>query len=307
MNGHVFHVSLSIYHNKLERDILDWLQETELISNDKSLTSIQNQRIISFAAYLFPEIDKERLSTVMKFFTILFLLDDLLDKQDSNESLVFLERILLKDLIFDKDCGNSNCSGFNERLSFQLLRSVQEVLKMGNVNWQQVFDSSWEEYLSAQIWEVRNKKNNRLPSIPEYQEMRLKSSGVYLALELLKVDWIDQDCSFKWIERVVGRQICLSNDIQSMPKEKRSGDFHNELLLLKMQTGCSDSEILQYSRRQVQSQLVQLDKLLEMIEEGHYPKMEWKENLLLMVGGCNYWAEEDTLRYSSKTNGKGKC
>ncbi|MBN3581962.1 hypothetical protein JYB64_06145 [Algoriphagus aestuarii] len=307
MKSYPIPVAISLQVIPLERKTLDWLIHSNVLMDQNLLLQIEQQKFSWFAAYLFPEMDFLRLEKVMRFFDCLFLLDDLLDRNKANVFMEALEN--LKDL---KSLGyevyiESNTQEKITSLFDHLGRLARHISSFGNEIWKRDFQEIWKDYLDAQIWEINNKFKKELPMLSEYQEKRLFSSGVFLALHLLKIDWPDQNCAVYWLERKAARIICLSNDIKSADKEKRAGDFHNELLLLQAQTGCSEPAVRDFTEKQVQGlfgQLFELMDLCEKQEEG-LPK-NWIEELLLLIGGCMYWSEEDTVRYAGSINGMEK-
>ena len=307
MKSYPIPIAVSLQVIPLERKTLDWLISSKLLIDQRLLFQIEQQKFSWFAAYLFPEMEAGRLETVMRFFDCLFLLDDLLDGKFAMDYLLKIERLKTLETQVQASESVTDFPASIDSLFNHLNLLVRQISCLGNDVWMNDFIEIWEDYLDAQIWEIENKSKNELPMLSEYQERRLFSSGVFLALHLLKVDWHDQSCPVNWLERKAARIICLSNDIKSADKEKSVGDFHNELLLLQHQTGCTEAAVKEYAEKQVQGLFEQLFQLMELCEKqaGNLPK-SWIEELLLLLGGCMFWSEEDTVRYSGIINGMEK-
>ncbi|RAI93831.1 terpene synthase family protein [Algoriphagus yeomjeoni] len=302
MKKYILPVSINTATPLLEEKTYSWLWESGLVSSESRLKRMQDQKIMWFAGYLFPEIDPVKLELITRFFCCLFLFDDLLDEVAPKEAMYLLDALAVDTSEL------SECTSLSSTkvLIDQLGNLILSISLSGSEHWQAGFYASWRDYLKAQQWEVDNRKLGQAPSLPEYKEMRLFSSGVYLALHLLKVDGSNLDCSISWIEQKVGRIICLSNDLRSMEKERKDQDFHNELLLLQVQTGCSDSMIYGYANTQLEGLFDQLFKLLDMIKKKEGYSETWVNELLLLLGGCMYWSDQDTARYGKSVNGISK-
>ncbi|SFU01895.1 Terpene synthase family, metal binding domain [Algoriphagus locisalis] len=301
MNQYLLPVSINTATPFLEPEICSWMWESGLVSSEPRLERMQDQKIIWFAGYLFPEMDAGKLDLITRFFCCLFILDDLLDEVGTDESMLLLEA-----LANTTTTSALRTSGIVKALIDQLGLLMLSISRLGSEHWKAGFYASWSDYLEAQQWEVQNRIAGHAPALAEYKEMRLFSSGVYLALHLLKMGWTNLDCPVSWIEQKVGRIICLSNDLRSVEKERKDQDFHNELLLLQLQTGCSDSISYSYARKQLEGLFDQLFKLLELIKEKEGYSEAWVNELLLLLGGCMYWSDQDTARYGISVNGISK-
>lgn len=306
MKKYILPVAVNLASPLLEPEIYIWMLNSQLIPGKSHLKVVQEQKITWFAGYLFPKMETHKLELITKFFCCLFVLDDLLDEKESKDSSQLLNALI--------SIASGSKIRFSEfKLNFPdkaLIEIINQLIHsisfFGNESWKSGFYANWKDYLMAQHWEVTNKQKGRTPFISEYKEMRLFSSGVYLALHLLKKDWENQECLINWVEQKVARIICLSNDLKSVEKERKDQDFHNELLLLQMQTGCSNSMVYTYANTQIEGLFDQLFSLLELLaKRERYPKA-WVNELLLLLGGCMYWSNEDTARYGESLNGLSK-
>ncbi|MEB2778492.1 terpene synthase family protein [Algoriphagus sp. D3-2-R+10] len=299
MMTYSFPSALNIHTLSLDRDTCQWAI-IEGVLDPIQLSVWADQKINWFAGYLFPRMSAFKLEKVMKLFCCLFILDDLMDTLPSNQSLELLEKLLPTQ---------------NEKVSDHKLSPLPRVLNdivchvstFGDTAWGFTFQNYWYRYIDAQKWEVLNKQSGVLPSFPEYKERRMDSSGVYIALHLLKDTWKSDSCAVRLLDYKVARIICLSNDVISMDKERDAGDFHNELLLLQHYTGCSSGLLTAYADNQLK-RLV--SEVVVLMDTGDFQDAEvqdgtktYIEELKLLVGGCHYWSQQDTLRYGASING----
>lgn len=298
MSSFSFPVAVSVYMPSLDLKVNEWAVNSDLLPSGISLSDFNKQRINWFAGYMFPEMEIDILERVMKFFMCLFRIDDLLDIEPFETSFEFLGELLKAGWKTDIP---------KESPYFAVAKQLKVLLPIlgdiGTSSWKACFLKSWDDYLKAQRWELMNKQNNQVPNLAQYKHMRLDSSGVLLAVYLLKNTCVFEDCKTLLLENKLARIICLFNDLISLDKEKNSFDNHNELSILKFYTGCDESKIQEYARKQLDSLIKEFSALLDEKDRLVHYSVEWKRQMGLLLGGCIYWSEEDTLRYSIAVNG----
>jgi|GEM_PF-3482258 len=302
MNVNSFPSALNIYTPALDRNVCQWAIGKGILDPIRQKVWA-DQKINWFAGYLFPNISSLKLEKVMKLFCCLFILDDLLDSLTPDQSIELLENLL------NGSQGNRSEIDKNSfPLSLVLSAVIEPISKFGNTDWELTFDNYWHQYLEAQKWEVCNRHSGVLPTFSEYKERRMDSSGAYLALHLLKYNWKKRSCAANLIDYKVARIICLSNDAISMDKERDAGDFHNELLLLQHYIGCSSKLLTAYVDSELKKLVSEVSELMGSKEyffdkERMDDAETWIDDLQLLVGGCQYWSQQDTLRYGASVNG----
>ncbi len=276
----------------LDSKVLRWAWSEGLFEGHAEIDRCRKQKVNWFAGYMFPAETPERLELIMRFFLCLFLLDDLLDHLSENDSYGFLRGLRLR-------------SVQSELPRLQALGSALILThdSLGNQGpsdqWRKGWMDTWSHYVSGLHWEVKNKSWGQMPSLEDYRFHRPSSSGVFLAIHLLRSATHSKSCEAEFLEHHIARLICLSNDRASFEKEFAIGDFHNELIILQDALG-----------EKVQSwavqEICQIQKRISALAKEVSLKSEicslWVEGLLLMVGGCLAWSEE-TSRYVAYVNG----
>lgn len=276
----------------LDTKVLRWAWTSGLFESHAELDRCKKQKINWFAGYLFPEESHEKLELTMRFFLCLFLLDDLLDNISEKESFDFLRGLMLR-------------SAQSELPRLQALGSALIFTheSLGNhgssEQWRKEWMDTWSHYVSGLHWEVKNKSWGQMPSLEDYRFHRPSSSGVFLAIHLLRTTTYPNSCEADFLEHHIARLICLSNDLASFEKEFAIGDFHNELIILKDALGEKVQSWAVQEIRQIQKRISALAK--EVSSKSETCSL-WVEGLLLMVGGCLAWSEE-TSRYMAYVNG----
>ncbi|WP_026968018.1 terpene synthase family protein [Algoriphagus terrigena] len=281
----------------LEPEILRWAWNAGLFEEVAELERCRLQRINSFPGFLFPSLPSDKLAPVMKFFLCLFLLDDLLDVELDVDKISYLEKLSCPT---DAEFGELTRT---ERLGKQLSSLHQDI---GNRIIDTLDESEWEEawevYISGLQWEVKNKSEGKIPSLSEYRISRPYSSGVYLAIQLLRPAQFDESCMTLYLEMDIARFICLSNDLDSLEKEHDLNDFHNEVRLLQLTT---EKDVLPWVAEELNSLRLKIFELAAMLSQNSESCGKWVSSLLHLVGGCMAWASGN-LRYQNKVNGKSR-
>lgn len=277
---------------KLDQKILNWAWEAGLFASESEWRRYRDQRINWFAGYLFPQEEGDRLEEIMVFFLHLFLLDDLLDKRIDQEVLSFLKNLENFQLPEgDLELYLIGVGLMNFHASYRNL--------LQDRHHREAWEASWVRYMRSLQWELENKLSKRRPSLNEYRLMRPWASGVFLAIFFLRKDRYPDSCHAELLEYDMARFVCLGNDLASFHKEMEAGDFHNELVLLGVN---SQTKVIDWVKRELKSLQKRILVRASQIGESSEMCRIWSEELLLMLGGCLYWTEE-TSRYTLSNNG----
>lgn len=277
----------------LETEILRWAWDANLFEYPAELERCRVQKVNRFAGYLYPRESKERLQPIMKLFLCLFLLDDILDYEVNEEMVNILEDIRRHKIRIESrriEILSNHC------LKMHLL--LKETMKTEILR--QEWEEYWFQYLGCLQWELINKLERKAPNFIEYRMQRPHSSGVFLAVHLLRNEYSPRDCEAELLEREIARLICFSNDIASYNKELSIGDFHNELILI---FGENNEKALAWGIKERKKIVHKIHSLSDLIRAKSNDCDQWIDHLHLMVGGCLFWGEE-SLRYQNYINGK---
>ncbi|GAB3231210.1 hypothetical protein J0A67_17340 [Algoriphagus aestuariicola] len=295
MTNLIFPSALNSHTPILNVKILRWAWKVGLFESPSELERCRIQKVNWFAGYLFPEENSDKLELIMRFFLCLFLLDDLLDTFPESDSSPFL-----------KGLKNSIAIAKHPRLSPLGKALLQSHESLGNGVSSQIWRSEWMEawgqYLSGLQWEVDNKSNDQMPRLEDYRMHRPSSSGVYLAIHLLRSEDHPDCCEADLLEDNVARFICLSNDVISYEKEFSIGDFHNELIILGNALG---ENVKPWAIQEIKSIQKRIMVLAKQVGSKSEACQLWVERLFLLLGGCLAWTEE-TSRYMAYVNGNLK-
>ncbi|MBN7816263.1 terpene synthase family protein [Algoriphagus pacificus] len=288
-----FPVAMNLHCKAIDHEVLKWAWNSGLFESPAELERCRIQKINWFAGYLFPEEKKERLTLIMKFFLGLFLLDDLLDIAIERQMIEFLEGIK----VGISQHPNQRLSNLGtELILLQKALKEENSLPLTRDQW----SLAWLEYLEALQWEVLLKIEKKRPLLEEYRIHRPKTSGVYLALLLIRRGKDVRACVSELLEFSMARYIYLANDLASFKKEKEIGDPHNEIIILMDSMGDTALPWVQQELKQLRKRILLLTEKI-CINFGNCEA--WIRRLLLLAGGCETWTAE-TSRYQNYINGK---
>lgn len=294
MADYQFQVAVNLYTKELDEEILKWAYSKKVIPSLKGIQRFKREKVNYFAGYLFPQASSSNLEWIMKVFLWLFVFEELQEKSHPREF-----RVLLWVLMKKKRTQNP----FLLEYMFDVWKELMEV-SPGKQNdlWLSEWESNWHAFLQGIEWETNNRVNHRIPKLTDYRYYRPHLSGVFLALQFLKLDQrTDESCISDLLEFKIARWVCLSNDLLSAEKEKQDGDYHNELLIL------SESVPFGLALNYLELELTKLYRHIESIKstisQQSLACRNWIESINLLMGGCIFWSNEITIRYESHING----
>ncbi|WP_111672706.1 terpene synthase family protein [Algoriphagus litoralis] len=292
MNNSVFPSALHSSIRELDEEVLRWAWSAGLFESPAELERCRIQKINWFAGYLFPGESAEKLRLTIRFFLCLFLLDDLLDQISESESFGFLRGLMLGSV--QSEIPRLQNLGSELILTHELLGNSSS-----SAQWRKEWLDIWTFYISGLNWEVKNKTWGQKPDLEDYRYHRPSSSGVFLAIHLIRPDLATKVCEAELLEHAIARLICLSNDLASFEKELAIGDFHNELIILQPTMG---DQVKSWAAMEIRSIQKRIHILASSVASHSDSCRSWVESLFLLVGGCLAWSEE-TTRYVSYVNG----
>ncbi|MFC5624568.1 terpene synthase family protein [Algoriphagus winogradskyi] len=296
MNLSILPVSLNLHTRSAEAAAIEWGWSFGLVDDELVLKS---DKILWFAGYALPDLDKPQLEQVTKFFFCLTTLDDLLQDCFYEEAMEFFHR--WEEYSFYQE--------FESPFS-SLWFALEDVLEnMSDLSDQEWLDTLWfylDDYLQARRWEYYNIKQGIIPGMNLFTMQHAYGSGIYLAIHFLKLHFPAEEYPIEWVEQRIARILCLFADLKAFEFHGKTQSSQNELVLRQIHTGISDAEACRHAVKLIS---ILFDSLLEIIQEfknENKTLSEWADRLLLLLGGCLYWSEENALRYGTTVNGVKK-
>lgn len=296
MNLSILPTALHLQTRRAEAAAIEWGWDYGLIEDELYL---KNSKTLWFAGYALPCLEPAQLDLVTRFFFCLHTLDDMLEECVYEEAMEFFYR--WEEYLFYQE--------FDSPFSLvwcALDHALETIAVLSDEIW---LDTLWfylDDYLQAKRWEFCNKKEGIIPGMNLYVMQRSYGSGIYLATHFLKLNFPAEEYPVEWVEQRIARILCLSTDLSAFEFHRKTQSIQNELVLLQIHTGISDAQVCRHAAGLIS---LLFDSLLEIIDElknENKSLAEWADHLLLLLGGCLYWSEENALRYGTTINGMSK-
>ena len=296
MNLSSLPISLNLHTREAEANVLAWGRNFGIVRNG---SLIIQYKVLWFAGYTLPYLDKPSLERAMKLFLCLHHLDELLENCVFEEAQAF----------FHMWCEFSYVENYDSPfspLSCALADILMDMEHSGNAEWSEFLWFNMDDYLGSKRWEFDYKNRGTLPDLDSSVKQAGFGSGVFPALHFLKMDWRAERYPIEWVEFELCRICCLSNDLVLFKKFKKSQLGANELVLRQIDLGLSDVEILRHGGNLLMELLKSFSEVVECVRMEGGSRADWADELRLFLGGCLYWSEENALRYGTKINGINK-
>jgi len=243
-------------HNRsdeIEEEAVDWARFIQGFLNESIYQQkFKKMNLGGLSTYLYPEAGYDNSVWISKFYLLLFAMDDLSDQITNSLKEVFWKKIekgFLEILVDDLELGFPGQNIMSFLTAFKGLFDEFRNLYQVDEAYISLFKTEIRAYLDANVWEAKNRTNERIPSISEYLYKRPIFSGGNLSMFLgalsinRKFGEIQEDWDKLDNYRSLGsRLIFISNDLISFFKEKRNGDFHNWMTLLIHHEGLTQDE-----------------------------------------------------------------
>ncbi|WP_439490858.1 terpene synthase family protein [Algoriphagus sp.] len=296
MSLSILPVSINLYTPTAEAIAIDWGWNYGLVDDELEL---KKEKTLWFAGYALPILDKLQIEETTKFFFCLHTLDDMLRRCAYEEGMEFFYR--WEEYLFYQEFDSPFSSVW-----YALDDVMESMANLGDEVWLDTLYFYLEDYLQAKRWEFHNNWEGIIPGLNVFTMQRTYSSGIYLAIHFLKLHFPAEEYPIRWEEQRIARIVCLATDLKAFEFHRNKRLTHNELLLRQLHTGISDPQVCNHAFRLLSGLFDSLLDMLEEVKKENESHSIWVDQLLLLLGGCLYWSEEEALRYSTKINGISK-
>ncbi|CAM6113101.1 unnamed protein product [Calypogeia fissa] len=167
----------------------------------------------------------------------------------------------------------------------------------------------FQDQLLANVREIRNRKNNTIPSVDDY--ITCRRDGVALRTSSVSVEFLDKvhvpdevfDCpEMQRFLLATNDAISWHNDLWSFQKEALIGDVHNLVIVVSHAQQCSYAEAGAKVYQMMMSKLAEMEEAIGDLEKVTPPEHQhaisryfhWARNF---VTGSHYWHDSCT-RYT---------
>lgn len=219
----------------------------------------------------YPNASAEALQLATDWCGWLCFLDDRCDEGDLTRRPDVLRRLHASYLgILEEDERPSPDDALGRALSD--LRG--RLLQRGTRAWLLSFIEDVKQYFDAHRWEAANRAAGRAPGFTAYRTMRPYTSAVYTCFSLFQItDGLEltgplcRDRVIQQAAHLACMVIAYCNDLQSLGRELQHGDFHNSVIVLMRDRGCSQERAAELVTELHNDEMLAYLSLEQQIEE----------------------------------------
>ncbi|KAF2653977.1 terpenoid synthase [Lophiostoma macrostomum CBS 122681] len=292
-------------------DRFEWLFPDP--ANSKRLQKMKKTQAALFAAMWWPYVPLEALYTVAWLSIWLFVWDDETDSAEFSDlvhdfkrasefrcdTLQFIrESLQLQSSSDSDDSSSSNGSTTSSESDSIIITNFdhvgQAVANFGNSRVTARFYEELELFVNMTELEQKVHLSGELPTVSEYLERRMGSSGVHVCLALTEYSldmelpeevMNDPEMDTLWHETNMNISVC--NDILSVKKELEVGQTDSLIPLLALELG-SVQAALDDASRMMQDSVELIDKAADSLLARYGHDASVHANLQKFVDGCKY-------------------
>ncbi|MFH8901277.1 7-epi-alpha-eudesmol synthase [Streptomyces coeruleorubidus] len=249
---------------------LRWVWEMRLVRSREGFEEYKSWDLPQAAARTYPHASADDMVVLMNWFSLAFLFDDQFDASQPDRADRIAE--VARELIVTP----LRPAGSPPRVACPITLAWAEVwnhLSHGmSLTWQTRFAASWGRFLVAHCEEVdlAARGLEGTLGLDEYAEFRRRTVGIHHS-----IDAGERSRGFEVPAQAMGHPVMermrdlaadtigFMNDIHSFEREKRRGDGHNLIAVLRRERGCSWQEATDEAYRMT---IACLDEYLELQE-----------------------------------------
>lgn len=295
------------YVEMAQQHVLEWVQRYGLIRKELARQRFMRADFGRFAACTYPTIGMDDLALVSDWFVWLFLIDDQLDDGTLGTHLDKAREVteaFLSVLSGACDIQSIDSSGSYSAAVVALADLWQRTSPDAPPAWCRRFYRHVADCFVAAQWEAHNRIQGVIPDVDEYIKKRPHTGAIYICLDLIDiVQRIDipvdiyEHTAFQTLLDTASNVIAWCNDIYSLEKEIKRGEYHNLALLIRYADRSSLQEALFKANEMVKGEIQQFLEAGQQIQ-GMFP--EHAEDIQTYIEGMKSWMRGN-IDWSSTT------
>lgn len=220
----------------VEQRTIEWAAQQGLLTDPVVRKRLERVRVGWLIARTYPDTALDELQLLADWCTWLFLQDDQCDEKGIGKDPVQLAGIHNRSLAVLKGAPTHQK---DRPLTFALTDLRRRLLERARPGWMARFLQTVADAFDASVWEAGNRARNSVPSVEQYLAKRPYTGGLYTLVEMVELtenlnlpfEIYDHPYIQKLTRRAVNA-VCFSNDVISLAKELKQGDFHNLVVVL---------------------------------------------------------------------------
>ncbi len=296
-----------------QQHVLEWVECFGLIQKESARQRFLRADFGQFAACTHPSIDIDDLALVSDWCAWLFLVDDQFDDGTLGTHLDKAREVTKAFLaVLSSERNNSHqsldSSDGHSAAVVALADLWQRTRPYGQSGWSLRFYHHVADCFAGAQWEAQNRIQGTIPDVNEYIEKRRDTGAVYICLDLIDITKrinlpreIYEHATFQTLLDTASNVICWCNDIFSLEKEIKRGEYHNLVLVVRHADQSSLQEALDKVNDMVTEEMQQFLAAEQQIQ-GLFPEhiediQTYIDDLKSWIRGNIDWSSK-TLRYS---------
>lgn len=296
---------------------LRWVREMGLVKSQEGFDEYQSWDLSQAAARTYPHASAEDMFVLMNWFSLAFLFDDQFDTRKPGRADRIAE--VARELIVTP----LRPAGIQPRVVCPITTAWAQVwaqLADGmSETWRTRFAASWGRFLVAHTEEVDLAAAGSTLGLKDYMDFRRRTVGIHHS-----IDAGERSRRFEVPAQVQAHPVMIGmrdaaadaigfmNDVHSFERERRRGDGHNLVVVLRQERQCSWDEAVAESCRITEERLADYLRLEEQIpgvckelglDEDECREVQWGvEAIQHWINGNYEWAL-DSGRYAAAKDG----
>lgn len=229
-----------------EQKTCAWLQAFNLIKSPEVLEFYRTQGFAYMVARMFPSAPAEILYALTDLNTLLFLVDDQLDHQESNSNIRQNPSQLKKQIM------STLRHGLFSKTNTPLLTALDDINRrlkgLSNGDWHHQFVKSISHIFDAAIWQENNIRKGENPLLFEYQAWRrflgaanVATWSILIAAQIRFSPSVQRNPVIQELTVICENTVCTANDLFSLSKELNHLDYYNTVVILQRED-CLDQD-----------------------------------------------------------------
>ncbi len=232
-----FPSGLNLHADSVGRETIAWARHFNLVTEDIVERRLATTHIGGLVGRVYLSTPRAQLQLLADWTTWLFLQDDQCDELGISKQPTQLQAIHARSLAVLR---GAHPTLQDRPLTHALSNLRLRMLQYADAEWMSRFIASFEECLTASIWEATNRARGTTPDVTTYLQQRALTGGLYPYIVLIElteqIHLPRQAREHPTVERLTlmaVNVVCWANDILSLAKEIKQGDVHNLVLTLQ--------------------------------------------------------------------------
>lgn len=217
-----------------------WMDDFGYLPTEKAHRRFAAGKFATVTARAHPYASYDDVLLVATYMSWLFMLDDLCDEAELGRNPAQL-RAIHNNII---DAMRMPRRASSDPIIDGLLDVWERMTAKASPGWTMRFIQTFQDYSLGCQWEAQNRAGNIIPTLEDYIYMRRKTSALDIFFDLIELadniklpQQVLQTEHVRQLKTMANDGVAWFNDIVSLDKEIRTGDFHNLVLVLQHNDG----------------------------------------------------------------------